>query len=160
MTVTVLPVGPAHPAFAEVVAMFDEYRGHYGQASRPGPTRAWLADQLTQGRLTLAAARHGDEFCGFVTTAVLPASLRLGTVWWIRDLYVAPNHRRGGVGRTLLRHVVAGARAAGALRVSLQTESDNVPALTLYAAAGFRPVAGLDLLNLALRPNDRDDPTA
>jgi ribosomal protein S18 acetylase RimI-like enzyme len=52
----------------------------------------------------------------------------------------------------LLQYVVTNAREAGALRVSLQTETDNAPALALYAAAGFHAVDGLELLNLALVP--------
>jgi len=53
--------------------------------------------------------------------------------------------------RVLVQHVVGEARAAGAGRVSVQTETDNHPALGLYAAAGFQPVSGLEVLNLSLR---------
>jgi ribosomal protein S18 acetylase RimI-like enzyme len=81
----------------------------------------------------------------------MPASLMLGTAWSIRDLYVAPQQRRSGIADALLRHVVDDARAAGANRVSVQTEADNDPALRLYTAAGFQPVSGLELLNLSLR---------
>lgn len=87
---------------------------------------------------------------GFITATVVPASQMLGTAWSIRDLYVAPQHRRGGIARVLLRHVIDDARAAGAYRVSLQTEADNAPALRLYTAAGFQPVGGLELLSLTL----------
>ncbi|SCF47181.1 GNAT family N-acetyltransferase [Micromonospora mirobrigensis] len=150
MTTTIAPVSPAHPAFDRVGALFDEYRVHYGQPPSLDVTRSWLHDQITAGRLSAVAALRADEVCGFVTVTVMPASLRLGTVWSIRDLFVPPRHRRGGVANALLRHVIGEARAAGALRVSLQTETDNVPALTLYAGLGFRPVTGLELLNLTL----------
>jgi hypothetical protein len=63
MTATVLPVGLSDPAFGEVAAMFDDYRGHYGHVSQPEQTRAWLADQVTQRRLTLAAARWAAWSC-------------------------------------------------------------------------------------------------
>ena len=81
---------------------------------------------------------------------VMPASLMLGVAWSIRDLYVTARLRRAGVARQLLQHVVASAREAGALRLSLQTETDNTPARALYVAVGFQPVDGLELLNLAL----------
>jgi ribosomal protein S18 acetylase RimI-like enzyme len=81
----------------------------------------------------------------------IPASLMLGTAWSIRDLYVAPQQRRCGIARALLQHVVGEASAAGASRVSVQTEADNAAALRLYTAAGFQPVSGLELLNLTLR---------
>jgi ribosomal protein S18 acetylase RimI-like enzyme len=106
------------------------------------------------------AALRADHVCGFVTTAVMPASLMLGTAWSIRDLYVAPRHRRSGVAHALLQHVVDEARAAGAQRVSLQTETDNIPARTLYTEVGFQPVTGLALLNLTLALDQRDSPTS
>ncbi|MFF5172163.1 GNAT family N-acetyltransferase [Micromonospora sp. NPDC000089] len=145
---------PAHPLLDRVAALFDDYRVHYGLPTSPARTRTWLGDQLAQHRLTAAAAVRADEVCGFVTVVVMPASLMLGTAWSIRDLYVAPRHRRAGVANALLRHTIEAARAAGALRVSLQTESDNHSALRLYAEVGFQPVTGLELLNLDPTPSE------
>lgn len=145
-------LAPAHPRFAAAAALFDDYRVHYRQPSDLGSTGAWLAEHVTAGRLSLLAALEGDDVVGFVTTAVLPASLRLGTVWSVRDLYVMPSHRGRGTARRLLRHVVAAAEDAGVARLSLQTESDNTAALGLYRSLGFRPVDGLVLLNLTTSP--------
>ncbi len=105
----------------------------------------------------IAAAMHAGQASGFITTTVMPASLMLGTAWSIRDLYVVPQRRRGGIARALLQHVVEHARAAGAYRVSLQTEADNTPALRLYTAVGFQPVGGLELLSLTLTPGKHQD---
>ncbi|WNM39468.1 GNAT family N-acetyltransferase [Micromonospora halotolerans] len=153
MLTTVAPVIPGHDAFEPVATLFDDYRAHYGQPPSAARTRGWLHDQVVQRRLAVAAAVRGAQVCGFVTTAITPASLLLGAAWSIRDLYVDPHHRRSGIAKALLQHVVDEARAAGALRVSLQTEVDNTAARTLYAEVGFRPVSGLELLNLTLAPN-------
>jgi ribosomal protein S18 acetylase RimI-like enzyme len=158
MLTTVAPMTLAHHAFERVAALFDDYRAHHGHAPSPQRTRTWLRDQITQRRLAVAAASRAGHVCGFVTVAVIPASLLLGTV--ISDRYVSPRQRRRGVAKALLRHVVDEARAAGAHRVSLRTEADNVPARMLYAEVGFRPVTGLELLNLTLRPEHRAPPTA
>jgi ribosomal protein S18 acetylase RimI-like enzyme len=158
VTTTIVPVACAHPAFDQVAALFDAYRAHYGQPSSPELTRSWLYDQVTQQRMSATAAIRADHVCGFITATIMPASLMLGTAWSIRDLYVAPHHRRSGIANALLQHIIRDARAAGAQRVSLQTEIDNVPALTLYTEAGFRPVAGLELLSLTLDPTDQDGP--
>jgi ribosomal protein S18 acetylase RimI-like enzyme len=136
---------PSHPSFDRVAQLFDEYRTHYGFASAPAATRAWLTEQLDTSRLSLYA---DDETTGLITTTVLPASLTLRTFWQIRDLYVAPSVRRAGTARRLLRHVVDKARAAGAIRISLQTEIDNTAALALYTSLGFTPVTGLMALSL------------
>jgi ribosomal protein S18 acetylase RimI-like enzyme len=157
VNVTAMPITPSHHAFDQVAALFDDYRTHYGQPPSRESTRDWLHDQLAKHAMKVAAAVHADQVCGFITTAVLPASLMLGTAWSIRDLYVAPQHRRSGIARALLQYVIDDARAAGAYRVSLQTETDNTPALTLYAAAGFQPVTDLEWLNLTLIPADYQD---
>ncbi|MEU1844274.1 GNAT family N-acetyltransferase [Micromonospora sediminicola] len=156
MTTTIVPIAGGHPAFDRTAAMFDAYRVHYGLPSSPEMTRSWLHDQLAQHRISAAAAIQADQVCGFVTATIMPASLALGTAWSIRDLYVDPHHRRSGIAHALLQHVIHSARAAGASRLSLQTETDNVPALTLYTRAGFRPVTGLELLNLRLDPRPED----
>ncbi|MEV4823919.1 GNAT family N-acetyltransferase [Micromonospora sp. NPDC049274] len=91
-----------------------------------------------------------------MTVTIMPASLMLGTAWSIRDLYVTPVYRRTGIANALLRHVIHNAGNAGAHRVSLQTETDNVPALTLYTDIGFQPVTGLELLSLTLGPTRPD----
>jgi ribosomal protein S18 acetylase RimI-like enzyme len=153
VTVSVKPVTSVCRSFGQAAALFEEYRSHYGQPPSPEATRMWLGEQLTQERMFLdAAVDDGHQLYGFVTTTVMPASLTLGVAWSIRDLYIVPRHRRAGIARRLLEHVVTNARAAGALRLSLQTETDNASALALYAAAGFQPVDGLELLNLALVP--------
>ena len=153
MTVTVVPIDPTHHSFEQASGMFDEYRSHYGHRPSPDAARAWLHAQLSEQRLSLAVAVDDlDLVQGFITTAVMPASMMLGTAWSIRDLYVAEPYRRAGVGSTLLQHAIVQARAAGPVRVSLHTEPDNAPALALYTGAGFEPVDGLTLLNLATVP--------
>jgi ribosomal protein S18 acetylase RimI-like enzyme len=110
--------------------------------------------------MTIVAAIQAGQACGFITTTVMPASLMLGTAWSVRDLYVAPQRRRSGIARALLQHVVDDARAAGAYRVSLQTEAGNTSALRLYTEAGFQPVSGLEVLSLPLTPGyPRDLPS-
>ena len=150
MTIAVVQMTPSHPVFGQVAALFDDYRAHYGQPPSSRLAREWLHGQLAQHRMTIAAAIGAGRACGFVTTIVIPASLMLCTAWSIRDLYVAPQQRRSGIARALLQHVAGEARAAGASRVSVQTEAGNSPALRLYAAAGFQPVSDLEVLNLSL----------
>ena len=82
--------------------------------------------------------------------AVSPASMVLSVFWQLRDLYVAPDHRRRGVGRALVDVVVADARAAGPASIDPQTGSATTGPLTLYRSAGFEVVSELTMLNLML----------
>ncbi|BAL85994.1 putative GCN5-related N-acetyltransferase [Actinoplanes missouriensis 431] len=165
---------PGSGLFDGAVAVFDEYRVHYGETPDRERTRAWLAAQLGSGRLEMfaavtggvsaagaggasaagvggaSAAGVGGVLVGMVTSAMQPASLRLGVVWHVQDLFVRPEARRAGVARALLDHVVGLAEAAGAVRVSLRTEVDNGAALRLYQAAGFLAVNGLTSLSRPL----------
>lgn len=51
----------------------------------------------------------------------------------------APDHRRKGLARRVLRALLAEARALGAERAWLQVEAGNAPAIALYADEGFEP---------------------
>ncbi len=139
-------VGPDHPDFTTFVVLFEAYRVHYGQSADPDRAGGWLRDGLSRGRLIGFLA----DGAGLCLVAPCPASLTLREFWFIRDLYVAPDQRRRGVARQLLAAVRAGAVAAGAIRLSVQTEVDNHRARELYRAAGFAPVTGLDHLMLPL----------
>lgn len=124
-----------------------------------GVDRDGTGDGLRRGRQDgTGQGGTGDRvdgrLSGLLTVSVVPASLTLRTAWLIRDLYVDPVARRRGVARALLANVTDAATRAGAHRLSLQTELDNQPALTLYASAGFAPVTGLALLNLSVADAD------
>ena len=147
---TVVRLTAAHPQFADAAELFDEYRQHYGANPAPEATAAFLREQTTSDRMRVYGASRGDRLRAICTVAVIPASLTLRTVWLVRDLFVEPDSRGGGLGRALLAHIADEARSEGAHRLSLQTEADNVRALALYARAGFEPVTEVALLHRVL----------
>ncbi|MHB8659207.1 MAG: GNAT family N-acetyltransferase [Solirubrobacteraceae bacterium] len=55
---------------------------------------------------------------------------------WLEDLYVPPEHRRGGVGGELLRHVARTAMRRGCARLEWAALDWNTPALDFYAKLG------------------------
>jgi GNAT superfamily N-acetyltransferase len=55
-----------------------------------------------------------------------------GDYCYLQDLYVAAGIRGGGIGRALIEHVYAEARAAGASRVHWLTQENNYQARMLY----------------------------
>jgi [ribosomal protein S18]-alanine N-acetyltransferase len=57
------------------------------------------------------------------------------------NLTVASALRRRGIGRTLLKRFVADAQRIGAEQCFLEVRVSNAPAIALYAAEGFVPVA-------------------
>ncbi len=67
--------------------------------------------------------------------------------WFLADeahllnVAVDPGVRRRGIGRALVDHVLARARAEGRRLVTLEVRPGNAPARALYEALGFRAVA-------------------
>jgi GNAT superfamily N-acetyltransferase len=139
-------------ALAEI---FDQYRVHYGEASDASRSACWLDENLSTSRTRVFVAENSGRFVGFAITMEVPASLRLAHFWQIKDIFILPTHRRLGVGRALLASVREAAIASGALRLVLQTEDDNEPALRLYADSGYAPIKGYCSLMLPLSPEPR-----
>ena len=102
---------------------------------------SFRGSQLTVERLEDELARPwarcwvahgaGGKVVGFVVT------------WFVVDevhvLNVAthPAHRRRGVGRLLMQHVIATAQANGSRHVMLEVRRSNVPAMRLYRRLSF-----------------------
>ena len=71
--------------------------------------------------------------------AAIGASAVGGGYAGVFGMRTAPDHRRKGLARRVLRALLAEAGALGAARAWLQVEADNAPAIALYADEGFAP---------------------
>jgi GNAT superfamily N-acetyltransferase len=141
---------PAAEQLVGVAEVFDQYRRHYGQPVVAGQTLAWLSDHTRHRQLSVFVAHVGEDLAGLATAVAQPASVRLRCSWQLRDLYVVPGARRRGVARALVGAVRQAATAAGAIRLSVQTEPSNIAALQLYRTSGFVPVE--DIPNPGVAP--------
>ena len=84
----------------------------------------------------LVAETDGDVV-GYVVGDTIEAGA--APVGHIKDLAVAPDHRRQGLGRRLLSRALGALAAAGAGRVKLEVRRTNESARTLYSSFGFEP---------------------
>lgn len=91
-------------------------------------------DALAAGYCALVGEREG-RIVAFGVLALAPGEAQ------VLNLSVVPDARRAGLGRTLLRRLVAVAREAGAQQCFLEVRVSNRPAIALYEAEGFRSVA-------------------
>ena len=79
-----------------------------------------------------ALAWRGDRAVGLVHWIFHRSCWTVGDYCYLQDLYVAEGLRGEGVGRQLIEHVYARARAAGASRVHWLTHETNTDAMQLY----------------------------
>ncbi|MCY7373937.1 MAG: GNAT family N-acetyltransferase, partial [Spirochaetaceae bacterium] len=116
MTFDITTVRPTESGWDTLVDLFSDYRAHYGRQRELQRCDRWLQEQVDAGRFRCYLARTWEgKPAGMATAAVSPASLSLSLFWALRDLFVTPEHRRGGVGRALVDAVAADARAGGAV---------------------------------------------
>ncbi|NJM57844.1 MAG: GNAT family N-acetyltransferase [Synechococcales cyanobacterium RU_4_20] len=67
-------------------------------------------------------------------------------------LYIAPEHRRQGLGRQLMQVAEAWAVARGDRKLSLQVFSHNTAALALYQSLGYQPQSVALIKSLPSQP--------
>jgi Acetyltransferases len=103
------------------------------------PTEAWTAKFLSsEGHHLLVAVDDGDAPIGFVS-GVETTHPDKGTEMFLYELCVRLDHRRHGVGRTLVGALADLARSRGCYGMWVATEPDNAPALATYRAAAATP---------------------
>ncbi|WP_207459157.1 GNAT family N-acetyltransferase [Azospirillum sp. SYSU D00513] len=79
-----------------------------------------------------ALALVDGEPAGMVHWIMHRSCWTTGDYCYLQDLFVAPDRRGAGLGRTLIEHVYAEARAAGCARVYWLTHETNTDAMQLY----------------------------
>ncbi|MGI6334346.1 MAG: ribosomal protein S18-alanine N-acetyltransferase [Saccharofermentanales bacterium] len=99
-------------------------------------SRESLADELTANPLAriLVAEQSDGLLVGYLSGWVVLDELQ------INNLAVDPESRRQGVGRCLLRKMIAMAKSENLSSISLEVRTSNQAARSLYASFGFSPV--------------------
>ncbi|WP_144719942.1 GNAT family N-acetyltransferase [Agrococcus jejuensis] len=123
----------------DVVAFLDEHLADMRSVSPPESVHALDVAALRAPGIRLWVLR-GDD--GGVQGTVALAPLEPGHVE-LKSMRVSGARRGAGLGRLLLDHVLAEARASGATRVSLETGAEPyfAAARGLYARGGFAECA-------------------
>ncbi len=122
----------------DLAPLFDAYRVFYEQASDLVAARQFLQARFNHGESVLFLAFDGAIPVGFTQLYPSFSSVSMARVFVLNDLFVAPSHRRAGVGSQLLRAATSHARALGAIRVTLTTDVKNKSAQAAYEAEGWQ----------------------
>ena len=124
-----VPLVEQYLAFYDVKHPRSAVTRFVAQRLRAKPAFVWVA---AQSRAATA------ELIGFVQVYPSWSTLRLGPSWVLNDLYVEKQARGAGLGRALVKIVVAEAERGGVRSVELMTATTNAGARALYESLGFQ----------------------
>lgn len=113
----------------------DRHRVEIADLARAG----WGDDPAFRAQLAL----EGAQTLGVALYSPVFSTVRGGAGIHVSDLWVAPGHRAGGIGRQLLAAALADGRARWAARFIRLAVYDGSPgARRFYDRLGFAPLAG------------------
>ena len=85
----------------------------------------------------LFVLRVEGKVAGMANALITVSTAEGGRVLLLEDVIVGREYRGGGLGRRLVEHVLAWAKAQGMTRVTLLADRDNQAALDFYGRLGF-----------------------
>jgi ribosomal protein S18 acetylase RimI-like enzyme len=135
-------VRPATPDDIDALAAITEEMDRFYGATRleaPDIRRAQIKQALftDQPPARALVAVDSATITGFATYSFIWPAVGLTRSLYLKELYVAKEHRRTGVGRTLMTRLITVASDNGCTRVEWTTDSSNVAAQTFYTSLGL-----------------------
>jgi ribosomal protein S18 acetylase RimI-like enzyme len=119
-----------------VARLLHDFNSEFGDFT-PGPealaTR--MRELLGAGEVTVLVV--GDPPVGLALLRFRPSPWSETLDCYLEELYVEPDHRGHGLGRTLMEAAMELARERGAAHMDLGTSEDDAAARGLYESLGF-----------------------
>jgi ribosomal protein S18 acetylase RimI-like enzyme len=121
-----------------VAALFDAYRQFYKQPPDLALARAFIRARLERkDSVVIVAESVTKQMLGFCQLYPMFCSIRAAPTYTLYDLFVTPEARGTGAGRSLMLAAQAHAAQTGAARLELSTAKDNTVAQSLYESLGW-----------------------
>lgn len=109
-------------------------------------TEQWRArlrvSSATHDAVTLLALVRGS-YAGLLSCVIKKSDSRSASLY---QMWVAPEHRRGGVAREMVVQAKKWALVRNARNLYLSVSTVNVAAMSLYKKSGFEPTGDVELL--------------
>jgi GNAT superfamily N-acetyltransferase len=128
----------------------------------PEVLRRSLFEQRAAEALVIESA--GGKAIGYALFFTTFSSFECRSGIWLEDVYVRPEHRRGGIGLAVMEHLAALALERGHVRLDWCALEWNQPALDFYAGLGATRLDDWRMLRLEVdgmrRLGSRNSPPA
>lgn len=146
MPLTITAAGPED--HADWQSLFRAYAAFYKTDATGAEAQvwAWIRSETEPYWSDIARDETGQAL-GLVQYSLMHRSLSGGMVVYLSDLFTTPEARGKGVGRALIDHVIAFAKARGYSSVRWLTAETNAPARLLYDS--YAPASGFILYSIA-----------
>ena len=136
---TALAIRHATPDDLDALApLFDAYRRFYEQPGDVALASAYLHARLERGESAILVAEADGQMLGFCQLYPTWCSVAAARIFVLYDLFVDAQVRRSGIGRALMLAAQDFGRAAGAVRLDLNTARSNERAQALYESLGWQ----------------------
>lgn len=138
MLIEVLLASRSH--LTQAAELFDAYRQFYGQASDLTAAHDFLSERMAKNEsiIYLALDRLKKTACGFMQLYPSFSSVSLQHVLILNDLFVSPDYRKLGIGKSLIKTAQELVQKRGFKGLNLQTARDNFSGQKLYQTCGFK----------------------
>ncbi len=135
----------------ELLPLFEGYITFYRGKTDLPRFRDFLFRRLQNGEATVFIAFdvHGKGM-GFTLLYPLFSSVSQARIFVLNDLFVAATYRGQGIATALMNKAAEFARSHGAIRLHLETESNNLEAQRLYEKLGWSRESGFYHYHISL----------
>ena len=121
-----------------VATLFDAYRQFYKQAPDLPLARRFIHERLQRNESVLIVAETGTKtVIGFCQLYPTFCSVKAAPTYTLYDLFVIPEARGTGAGKSLMLAAEAHAARAGVARMDLSTARNNTVAQSLYESLNW-----------------------
>ena len=121
-----------------VAPLFDAYRQFYKQAPDLTRARQFMKERIERNdSVVFVAVTHARTIVGFCQLYPTFCSVRAAHTYVLYDLFVSPEARGTGAGRSLMLAAQIHAEMTGAAKMELSTARDNTVAQSLYESLGW-----------------------
>ena len=120
-----------------LAVLFDEYRQFYGTSSNLDISYKFLRQRFENNESVIFICLKDEVITGFILLYLGFSSVACSTYYILDDVYVTPSYRKQGSAKQLIDTAILFARHENALRISLETQKNNIESHRLYEQMGF-----------------------